>query len=98
MGYKMVTLLQIGINYLLHIFNFLKFFNFYVKFLKGNKNILRSGFIRNMNITHSTKFTKKKIKVSICSRYFDNFLPLLVRVFFNASCDLKTSWRTFFSC
>ena len=29
-----------------------------------------------MNITHSTKFTKK-IKVSICSRYFDNFLPLV---------------------
>ena len=33
-GYKMVILLQIGINYLLHIFNFLNFFNLYVKFLK----------------------------------------------------------------
>ena len=76
MGYKMGTLLQIAINYLLHIFNFLNFFNFDVKFLKWNNNILRSGFVRNINIIHSTKFTKK-IKVSICSRYFDNFLPLV---------------------
>ena len=52
MGYKMVILLQIGINYLLHIFNFLNCFNFYVKILKWNNNILRSGFVRNMNITH----------------------------------------------
>ena len=64
-GYKMVILLQIGINYLLHIFNFLNFFNLYVKFLKWNNNILRSGFVRNINITHSTKFTKKNKSINL---------------------------------
>ena len=64
MGYKMDILVQVGINYLLHFFNFLHCFHLYVKFLKKIINILRSGFVRNMKTTHSTKFIRKNKSIN----------------------------------